>query len=252
MATAPETEKRKPKKDRSPSYPAIDLQEALQRAETLYKSPDRQHYMPVETALKHWGFGAKSSQGQGILAALKKFGLLEDEGRGPGRQVRLTKEAVAVLSDSREDQTEKLLAIQRAALTPTIHKEAWEKYHAEIPSEGTFRYWLKNLPMPFTERGADEFIPQYKRTITFAKLAEAAKVPEGEGDKPEPREELPMMQPPTKGTAETRVVPFPIRAGVWGKLEVPSAMTENDWERMLESLKALRIGFVAEPNQDDK
>lgn len=253
MATAAETEKRKTKRDRSPSYPGVDLQEALQRAETLYRSPDRQHHMPVETALKHWGFEAKSSQGQVILAALKKFGLLEDEGRGPGRQVRLTKEAVSIISDPREDQTEKAQAIQRAALTPTIHRDAWDKYHADLPSDGNFKHWLRNLPIPFTERGADEFIPQYRRTIAFAKLAEAAKIPEGEGDKPESREALPVMQPPaSKGSPGTETVRFPIRVGVWGQLQVPAPMTEDDWQRMLKGIESQKLGLVAESAKEDQ
>lgn len=42
------------------------------------------------------------------------------------------------------------------------------------------------------------------------------------------------------------------KPGGWGRLEVPATMTENDWERMLESVRALRIGFVAESDQDEK
>lgn len=251
MATGTDTDKRAPKKDRSPSYPAIDLQDALQRASALYKI-EKQHYTPVQTAMEHWGFGPSSSQGQVILAALKKFGLIEDEGRGPQRQVRLTKDAVSMIIDQREDSAEKAQAIQRAALKPAIHKAMWDKYGASLPSDANLRHWLLTQPVPFTERGADEFIPEYKRTLAFAKLGEAGKLPDGEVDKIEPREDPPLIQqPPGRVTSGTEVVRFPIRVGVWGKLEVPSPMTEDDWQRMLRGIEAQKLGLVADAEDGD-
>src|SRR2546426_2793118 len=115
------TEARKAPRDRSPSYPGIDLEDALRRGQVLYRA-EKQHSTPVSAALAHWGFAPTSSQGQVVLAALKKFGLLEDDGRGPKREVRLTKDAVGIILDERENSTERQQAIQRAALTPPIHK----------------------------------------------------------------------------------------------------------------------------------
>ena len=70
---------RKPKKQRSPSYPAIDLQAALARAEQLHAREGR-HWAPVVAVLDAWGYNPKSSGGLLAIAALKRYGLLDDRG----------------------------------------------------------------------------------------------------------------------------------------------------------------------------
>jgi len=109
------------------------------------------------------------------------------------------------------------------------------------------------LSIPFTDRGVAEFIPQYKRTLAFAGLTEGGKLPEGDGDKPEPREAPPMMQQaPSKGSAGTETVRFPIRVGVWGQLQIPAPMTEDDWQRMLKGIEAQKLGLVAEEREGEE
>src|ERR1700736_3830256 len=79
---------RKPR-GRSPSYPAINLETAIQRARVLWET-ERQHAASVDTIVKHWGYKSLNGPAALSLAALKKFGLVEDEGAGPARTARLT------------------------------------------------------------------------------------------------------------------------------------------------------------------
>src|SRR6266699_4539080 len=81
---------------RSPNYPGIGLRAAVSRANTLY-GRDRRNWTHVDTALSHWDFKPRSGAGLVVIGALKAFGLLEDQGSGSSRQVRLTEFAVRLL-----------------------------------------------------------------------------------------------------------------------------------------------------------
>src|SRR5689334_3352156 len=91
----------KRKKGRSPSYPGIGLQEAIERARIIYRAENR-HSAAIDTILSHWGYRSGSGLGLVVLAALIKFGLLADEGSGKGRHARLTEDALKIIQDERE------------------------------------------------------------------------------------------------------------------------------------------------------
>src|SRR5438105_11530029 len=112
-----------PKRQRSPSYPSIDLETAIDRARTLYAREGR-NIAPNHAILGHWGYSAKSGPGFGTLGALKRFGLLRSEGAGKSR---LSDLALRIVLDERQDSPERAEDIKEAALSPAIHKEIWEK-----------------------------------------------------------------------------------------------------------------------------
>jgi hypothetical protein len=172
--------RRAPKKGRSPSYPAIDLEAAIKRAETLYQH-EKMHAAPITAIVKHWGYTThKSGIASTQYAALKKFGLLTEEGSGDDRQGKLTDLAYAILHNPHED--ERLTAIQSAALTPPIHREMWDHYGTDLPSEATLRYRLVT-ERGFTDAGAEDFVKQFKATISFA-MKDGGPVGEEPGDTP--------------------------------------------------------------------
>lgn len=172
--------RRAPKKGRSPSYPAIDLEAAIGRAEAVYRH-EKMHPAPIGAIVGHWGYKSHTSGVASVqYAALKKFGLLDEEGSRDHRQGRLTDLAFAILHNPNAD--ERLAAIQRAALMPPIHREMWEQYGASLPSDATLRYRLVT-ERGFTEAGADDFVRQYKSTIAFA-MPEGSTVDEDEDQIP--------------------------------------------------------------------
>src|SRR5689334_2255157 len=92
----------KEKKHRSPAYPFIPLQKAVERAATLYER-NKRHSTPLAVAAGLWGYKEKSSGGLQTVSALKQFGLLLDEGSGDKRHVRLTELAFRILLDEVPD-----------------------------------------------------------------------------------------------------------------------------------------------------
>lgn len=176
-----EQAKVKQRKGRSPSYPGLDLSEALEKTQQLYKH-EQHHPAPIETILGHWGHSAKSGAGLVALAALKKFGLIEDAGRGKARKAKLTARALDIIHDDREDSTSRRAAIRAAALEPTIHRELFEAYRGSLPSDKNLRFHLLR-ERAFTDRGADEFIKELRATFAFAGISESDTMSDSAGDK---------------------------------------------------------------------
>lgn len=154
---------------RSPSYPAIDLGAALQRAEVLYRA-ERQNAVPVEVAVRHWGYKTLSGRSNSIISALKKYGLIVDSGTGRARKIQVTDNARRIMEHP--EQTERIALIQKAALLPRIHNDMWQKYgSSNMPSTDAWAWELKE-DLDFTDVGATDFIKQYRETVKFAQLDE--------------------------------------------------------------------------------
>src|SRR5216683_2636418 len=77
MAVAEEATSDKKTRHRSPAYPAVGLREAIDRVGKLYKA-DGKAGAPPKLAAVHIGFATAHGQALGILAALKKFGLVTE------------------------------------------------------------------------------------------------------------------------------------------------------------------------------
>ena len=254
------------RKARSPSYPAVDLETAIDRARTLY-TKEFKHYAPVGAAAEHWGYSRKSSGGILTVAALKKYGLLEEQGSGENRQVRVSPLALKIILDERPDSAARFAAIREAALNPTIHEELWNEYGGKLPSDSNLRYKLR-AEMGFTDSAANELIEEFRRTVAFARLADVGTMSGTEEDIPPPGEragvsgsqggrDMPPApnpqtvdrQPPPPPPTDplTRSVQIPLLSSTWATLQVPYPMSEADWEHMLFLIKAMKPGLAPTP-----
>lgn len=126
---------------RSPAYPAITLDDALERARVLYEKEGK-HPALVRTAASHWGYKPKSSGGLTVISALRAYGLLVAEGAGAERKVRLSDDGIAIVRDEREVSPERDIKIASLALKPKILLEMWNKYGTKLPSEDTVKHFL--------------------------------------------------------------------------------------------------------------
>jgi hypothetical protein len=126
---------------RSPAYPSITIDEAVERAQTLYRIEGK-HPTLVKTAASHWGYKPKSSGGLKTIAALKAYGLLVDEGSSEDRKVRLSDDGLTIVRDEREVSPERDSLIARLALKPKILTELWNRYGTKLPSEDTVKHFL--------------------------------------------------------------------------------------------------------------
>jgi len=238
-------------KRRSPSYPAISLEQAIHRARELYER-ERQHPTPVETVAHHWGYKSLNGPAAVSLAALKKFGLLEDEGNGDARRARISDLAVDVLAHP--DETQRRRAVRSAALEPAIHQELWERYGSSLPSDANL-HWELTRDRGFSETGAAEFIKEYKATVGFAQLEQHAELPTQE----------PAAAATTTGTSAVaaasaqpdspvgtlpaaserrRSFLIPLISGGTVAVEGDFPLTDQDWIQFMAVLTAMRPGLV--------
>lgn len=182
MTTATE-QPAKRRRGRSPSYPGISIDEALQRAKSLYDQ-DGQSPGRAVTVLAHWGYGPKSGRGLVVLAALSKYGLIDDQGVGEARRIKVSALAKRILLDQREDSSERRRLIQEAALAPPIHREIWDECGGALPSDENLRHSLI-FDRGFTESGASDFTQQFRQTVEFADLRSGTIPVDHKDDPPE-------------------------------------------------------------------
>lgn len=161
--------KEKRRRVRSPNFPSIDLEEAIERAKQFHNQEDR-HPANIEVASRHWGYKNFSSGGSTVIAALISFGLMESEGTGGNRRVKLSSLGLQIVLDPRPVSEERTAGLQTAALTPKIYKELWELWGQSLPSPGNIQFHL--LTRGFNKGTVDKFIEGYKKTLGFAGLLE--------------------------------------------------------------------------------
>lgn len=240
---------------RSPSYPAIDIQTALKRAQELY-AQSQHYYSPVDIVSRHWGYTPGSGMATGTIAALIRYGLLVAEGAAKERKVRLTDFALDIIRDKRSDSTERNQRLMEAAFRPKIHAEIYEKYEYNLVSDEDFLYELERNKN-FTPNGAKEFIAQYKRTLEFVKRLRS--------DENVPAESVSEQQVDTftteaqiGGTSEdasispqeknVQTIKIPMLEGVWPTLTAQFPMNKEDWDYMIKVLTTMEPKLVkAEP-----
>lgn len=253
---------------RSPSYPAIDLQRAIERARVLY-GREKQYPTPVATVVQHWGYKALNGPAGLQIAALKKYGLLTDEGAKADRRVRLTDLAVTILNHPND--AIRAEAIRKAALEPTSHREMRERYPSHLPSDANLE-WELTREQGFTENGARDFIKVYKATLAFAGLDEPVSGPPevsendesedekeflGEADWPdEPAKPIAAArQNPSQATRQVlppsgySKFPIPLPSGHVLTIEGPFKLAESDWAFFRTILDALKPS-LARPDDE--
>lgn len=159
------------RKHRSPAYPFMGLETAIERARVVYEK-ERMHPATVPVMAGHWGFKDKSSGGLQTVSALRQFGLMEEApGNGAARRVKLT-DAARRLIVLPADNPERPRLLAEAARKPTLYAELLEKWGSELPSDQNLRTYLL-LERNFNESAVDGAIRNFRSSISFAGLADA-------------------------------------------------------------------------------
>lgn len=271
MATSPITteSQERGKRMRSPAYPFINLGTAIRRAREFYDKEQR-NAASLRIAAKHWGYEAKSSGGLQTAAAMLSFGLMEDEGTGEKRTIKLSKNALKIILDGRPDSTERAHLIKQAALTPKIHAQLWKRWGVGLPSPENLRHTLMfDWETPFNENTVDTFIKEYKDTIAFAKLSESdslgaevkdsgetdaytAQIASGPTDAKPTVDPDPLMRvpPPRKTPMQEFVVP--LSDGSRAVFQWPTVLTQDDVADLKDSLKILERKITRSSSDSSK
>lgn len=154
------------KRHRSPGYPTVSLRDAVERVRLFYKEDGKAGAAP-ELAAKHIGYSTAHGGAFSTLAALKKFGLVEDRA---GRIVT-TPRAIEILN-LREDDPRSKKALIDAALSPSIYQELIGQFGKHgLPADDTLEAELvayKN----FNPKVVRAFVRDFKDTLEFAGISD--------------------------------------------------------------------------------
>ena len=165
---------------RSPPYPYVGLGKALSKVEQLYVAV-RHHAAALPTAAKAWETGPKSSATLQSAAALIQYGLLEDEGSGESRKVKLTPLALKIVMDKRPDSADRVVALKEAAQSPKIFAELFGRYGTAEGIDDTLLVHtltaerVQQGKAPYSEESAGDVLRVYRDTMTYAGLADSDK-----------------------------------------------------------------------------
>lgn len=165
---------------RSPAYPFVALDVAIDRARAFWAKENR-HAARIAVAAGHWNYKEKSSGALLTVSALKQHGLLDDEGAGADRTVKISELARQIILDEVLDSPQRMAAIKKSALMPKLYADLWRKWGAALPSDESFRTFLR-LDEGFNDSAAQAVLKNYKATLTFAKMTASDKLPDTELD----------------------------------------------------------------------
>lgn len=154
-------------KHRSPAYPSIPLPEAIELAKKLYPQASK-HPVGAEVVAELWGYKSVSSASP-YIAAVKQFGLLTEKKSGSDRMLQLSGFAKDIAVDETGETREAINAMKKAALSPTIYAQMWEKWGNELPPDSEMRRHLER-DREFNPKHVGRVVSNYRATLEFAKL----------------------------------------------------------------------------------
>jgi len=158
-------------RDRSPGYPVVSLEMALQRL-AEFEAHFKRSGARAEKVGDAWGIAAKPYAGR-IVAALRYYGILDYQGSGTDRIVVVSDEGREYLRAQQEDTKQEV--IREAALRPTAIAKFWSKWGVDHPADAA-RLDELILDNGFSEAGARHFLKVYDATISYAKLSDSDKM----------------------------------------------------------------------------
>ena len=244
------------KRTRSPAYPAIALPQAVELLGVIFRS-FQSHAAPLEAIGEAFGMKAGGSSLNVRLAALKKYGLVEEsEGaKGVGKTYRISAlgKDLVVLPQSSAEHTE---ALRKAALMPVIYESLWTRFGPELPADSLIRSYLVR-DRNFNAHQVDGMIADFRSTIEYAGLAkETAPTPPEAESIGEIVQRFATMRPVGGGTlpAPTHAAPgevFTIPLEDGKVASIPYPMSEQTWDLFMDTLKLWKPRLVAAAKNGD-
>ncbi len=258
---------------RSPSYPVLTIDDAIERARRVYEA-DRRAFATFENVASNMGYGATKKGGRTgrAVAALKQYGLLEEK----GGQYRISDTAFRIL-ELPEDAPERARLVSEAALRPPIVRKILSHYAGQLPSDATLRSHLV-IDEGFNPDSARDFIRVVRRTVELVNPSEADyNAPDAGGPKgqSEPAGATPMQQQQPATNAGEQFVPsnrvrfftedgrplagrrsteiaIPLSRGSEAKVTIVGDATQEAIEKLVQYLKLSKDTFPTKDEIDQR
>jgi hypothetical protein len=237
------------KRVRSPNYPSMGLQEAINRVAGLYKI-QHLHFAPREVVAKGLGYSSLNGASATAISALLKYGLLERS----GEDLRVSDRAMCILHP--HNPQEKAAAIREAAFSPALFAELMEKFPGQMPNDDLLRNYL--IRNGFAESALGNVISAYRETSDMvsrdgAQYDVVIDQPEDSVSMTQPAPQFaasspPRMQPPpmitmqsTEKFGEERSISrYDFEEGLYVRIVASPGLSTEDALDMVETMVALK------------
>jgi hypothetical protein len=233
-------------RDRSPAFPVIALEAALEKLAEFDAHYKRTAARPEKVG-EAWDIKTKAYADR-IAAALRYYGLLEYQGSGKDRSVIISENGRKYLRAQQDELKREI--VKAAALRPKQIAKHWGDWGADRPADPACLDAL--MDEGFGEGGARDFLKVYDATITYAKLTDSDKASLVEGESEDESEASTVTQTqiqPEERTALHRSSPVlrPLPPGVLQEvfnldegpvtLAFPSELSEESYEELKAQLE---------------
>ena len=159
---------------RSPNYPQVELQDAVELARKIFDS-EGQNFAPREVVAELLGYSSVNGASEKKVSAITAYGLLE---KNAERELRVSNLAMKVLHP--EDEQEEAEGLAEAALSPNLFQEITEKWPDTLPSDANLRSYL--IRRGFNQNAVEQVIKVFRSAMALANVEiEVHDSPEGEG-----------------------------------------------------------------------
>ena len=231
------------RRPRSPNFPAVDLETAIQLAIDLYNGVGKGQFTPIDAA-KAWGYNTASGPVKVRIGALRQYGLIDGR-RGKNAENPHLSMRGLTLALGNSNSSEYAEALREASVAPPLFYEL--RQTRPEAADGVLREFLV-IHKNFTSDGAERFIDVYKSTIDQVRSLSEHDQEGISDDQPNDRE--PFTEHPTPrldglSSGDIFTVPLPQN----GVIQLPSRMSSAEWgqmETILAAYKAMIVHDVAE------
>ncbi len=230
---------------RSPNYPAISLPEAVSEIQKIWDEEKRTP-VPADVLSKAMGYTSLSGPVRTKVAALRKYGLLEQQ----GLLYKLSDSALHILHA--EDMSERQQALQAAALRPELFRELHAS-HSEASDNALKSHLI--LHKKFSDAGARQFIKAFRETMSLANPSKAgydgaqgadnSEAMTTSGTQEHPRGAA-QTQGGSAGAANNWTWTLSIPRNVRAELKIAGDVTRDDVRRLKQQIEFLEESFEEE------
>lgn len=169
----------KKSKVRSPNYPLVGLERAVELATMMHKQYGT-HPVPLPLLHELWKVTKGSNTGNQWVAALASYGLIDVTGENENRRAAISKDGIRIIGNAPD--REQLL--RDAAVRPAIHKEIMDHYgSAGLPANALleqYLVWDRPEGRRFNADSVKSFIARFRGTLDYAGGIFGSKIDEDE------------------------------------------------------------------------
>lgn|SRR5215217_1947558 len=248
---------------RSPNYPRLSLREAIEQVRIIYESENISTRTVSKDAVgMALGFKGVNGASLGIINALRKYGLLQDEDND---RVRVSRDALSILFPA--DDSRRIEVLERAAFAPKPLSEFHKTWGEHPPRPEVLRRELEERR--FLSKATDEVMRIYYDNLefVFGKTPEYTEIDEQVNEQPLEVEVRPQQSvngsdasrvPDSNVSTPSSTEQGPLKEylhvfarGREARLQIGGEVTQETVDRIIAHLKLMKEDFPKEDSYQE-